>query len=141
MATLYLRVILYNPGKKPITVDILQGASYLMLDAPFVTLAPYIENNDGKVFSGPGVRAVADVLRGVRQKDFLAKLVIPAGGSRMLLNHPIPVRNLEKPVNGRSSFFRLRSTSKVYTASLALFAKKMLMVITMLQLYPNGKIY
>jgi hypothetical protein len=41
LATLYLRVILYNPGKKPITVDILQGASYLMLDGPFVTLAPY----------------------------------------------------------------------------------------------------
>lgn len=124
LQTLYLGVILYNPGKKPIRVDILQGASYLMVDAPFVTLAPYIENNDGKVFSGPGARAVADVLRGVRQKDFPAKLVIPAGGSRMLLNHPIPVRNLEKPVNGRSSFFRLRSSGKVYTASLAMFAKK-----------------
>jgi hypothetical protein len=49
LQTLYLVVILYNPAKKPITVDILQGASYLMVDAPFVTLAPfYIENNDGK---------------------------------------------------------------------------------------------
>ncbi len=134
MQTLYFGVILYNPGKKPITVDILQGASYLMLDAPFVTLAPSIENNDGKVFSGPGARAVADVLQRVGQKDFPAKLVIPAGGSRMLLNHPIPVRNLEKPVNGRSSFFRFRSSGKVYTASLALFAKKMLMVMTVLQL-------
>ncbi len=42
----------------------------------------------------------------------------------MLLNHPIPVRNLEKPVNGRSSFMRLRSSNKIYAASLAIFAKK-----------------
>jgi hypothetical protein len=60
----------------------------------------------------------------VRQADFPAKLVIPPGQSRMLLNHPIPVRNLERPVNGRSSFLRLRSSDKIYTASLAMFAKK-----------------
>ncbi|MFN6564818.1 MAG: DUF3370 domain-containing protein [Nostoc sp. ChiSLP01] len=124
LQTLYLGVIVHNPGKKPVTVDVLQAASYLMQDAPFVTLPPYIENNDGKAYSGPGARAVADVLRGVRQADFPAQLVIPPGQSRMLLNHPIPVRNLEKPVNGRSSFMRLRSTDSVYAASLAMFAKK-----------------
>ncbi|MFN6540230.1 MAG: DUF3370 domain-containing protein [Nostoc sp. EkiNYC01] len=124
LQTLYLGVIVHNPGKKPVTVDVLQAASYLMQDAPFVTLPPYIENNDGKAYSGPGARAVADVLRGVRQADFPAKLVIPPGQSRMLLNHPIPVRNLEKPVNGRSSFMRLRSSDRVYAASLAMFAKK-----------------
>lgn len=124
LQTLYLGVILYNPGKKSVTVDVLQAASYLMQNAPFVTLAPYIENNDGKAFSGPGNRAVSDVLRGIRQADFPAKLVIPPGGSRLLMNHAIPVRNLEKPVNGRSSFMRLRSNGRVYTASLAMFAKK-----------------
>jgi hypothetical protein len=124
LQTLYIGVILHNPSKKPVTVDVLQGASYLMQDAPFVTLAPYLENNDGKVYSGPGARAVSDVLRGIRQADFPAKLVIPPGGSRMLLNHPIPVRNLAKPVNGRSSFLRLRSNGKVYAASMAMFAKK-----------------
>jgi len=124
LQTLYLGVILHNPGNKPVTVDVLQAASYLMQDAPFVTLPPYLENNDGKAYSGPGDRAVGDVLRGIRQADFPAKLVIPAGQSRMLLNHPIPVRNLQKPVNGRSSFMRLRSSDKVYTASLAMFAKK-----------------
>ncbi|WP_420807048.1 DUF3370 family protein [Trichormus azollae] len=46
-----------------------------------------------KVFSDPVDRAVADVLRGVGQKDFPAKLVIPAEGSRMLLNHPILLVN------------------------------------------------
>ncbi|BAY76259.1 hypothetical protein NIES25_27080 [Nostoc linckia NIES-25] len=124
LQTLYLGVIVHNPGKKPVTVDVLQAASYLMQDAPFVTLPPYIENNDGKAYSGPGARAVADVLRGVRQADFPAQLVIPPGQSRMLLNHPIPVRNLEKPVNGRSSFMRLRSSDSIYAASLAMFAKK-----------------
>ncbi|WP_445635649.1 DUF3370 domain-containing protein [Nostoc sp. DSM 114161] len=124
LQTLYLGVMVHNPGKKPVTVDVLQAASYLMQDAPFVTLPPYIENNDGKAYSGPGARAVADVLRGVRQADFPAQLVIPPGQSRMLLNHPIPVRNLEKPVNGRSSFMRLRSSDSVYAASLAMFAKK-----------------
>jgi hypothetical protein len=124
LQTLYLGVILHNPGKKAVTVDVLQAASYLMQDAPFVTLAPYIENNDGKAYSGPGARAVSDVLRGVRQADFPAKLIIPPGQRRLLLNHAIPVKHLEKPVNGRSSFMRLRSNGKVYTASLAMFAKK-----------------
>ncbi|AFY36431.1 DUF3370 domain-containing protein [Calothrix sp. PCC 7507] len=124
LQTLYLGVIVSNPGKKPVTVDVLQAASYLMQDAPFVTLAPYIDNNDGKAYSGPGDRAVSDVLRGIRQADFPAKLVIPPGQSRLLLNHPIPVKNLEKPVNGRSSFMRLRSSDRVYAASLAMFAKK-----------------
>ncbi|MBE9008152.1 DUF3370 domain-containing protein [Fortiea sp. LEGE XX443] len=124
LQTLYIGVILHNPSKKTVTIDVLQGASYLMQDAPFVTLAPYRENNDGKVYSGPGARAVSDVLRGVRQADFPGKLVIPPGGRRMLLNHPIPVRNLERPVNGRSSFLRLRSNGKIYAASMAMFAKK-----------------
>lgn len=53
LQTLYLGVIVYNPSKKPVTVDVLQAASYLMQDAPFVTLPPYIENNDGKAYSGP----------------------------------------------------------------------------------------
>ncbi|MBW4559924.1 MAG: DUF3370 domain-containing protein [Mojavia pulchra JT2-VF2] len=124
LQTLYLGVILHNPGKKTVSVNILQAASCLMQDAPFTTLPSYVENNDGKAFSGPGDRAVSDVLRGIRQADFPAKLVIPPGQSRLLLNHPIPVKNLEKPVNGRSSFMRLRSSGKVYTASLAMFARK-----------------
>ncbi len=124
LQTLYIGIMLHNPSKKAVTVNTLQGASYLMTEAPFVTLPPYIENNDGKAFSGPGARAVADVLRGVRQPDFPAKLVIPPGKTRMLLNHPVPVRGLQKPVNGRSSFFRLESSGKIYIASLAMFAKK-----------------
>jgi hypothetical protein len=67
---------------------------------------------------------VHDVLQGKRQADFPAKLVIPPGQSRMLLNHPTPVRNLEKPINGRSALMRVNSSGKVYAASLTMFAKK-----------------
>jgi hypothetical protein len=122
--TLYIGVIISNPQNKPVTVEIPKAASYLMTEAPFVTLPAYQENSDGKTFSGPGARAVADVLRGVRQANFPVKLVIPAKKSRMLMNLPIPVRDLKEPVNGRSSFMHLNSSAKVYVASMAMFAKK-----------------
>jgi hypothetical protein len=58
----------------------------------------------------------------VRQKDFPSKIILKPGENRMLLNHPIPVKNLEKPVNGRSTFMRLKSSDKIYVASMAMFA-------------------
>lgn len=122
--TLHLGIIMNNPGKKPVTVEVLAAASYLLQDAPYVTLPAYLENNDGKVFSGPGDRAVSDVLRGVRQAGFPRKLVLAPGESKMLLNSPIPVRDLAKAVNGRSTLMQLNSSGKVYVASLAMFAKQ-----------------
>ena len=41
--TLYLGIIVNNPGKKPVTVDVLAAASYLLPEAPYVTLLSYIE--------------------------------------------------------------------------------------------------
>ncbi|BAU13119.1 hypothetical protein LEP3755_36560 [Leptolyngbya sp. NIES-3755] len=125
LRTLYIGVIANNPGKEPITIDILQGASYLSQpDAPFITLPSSVENDDGSNFSGPGSRAVGDVLRGLRQDIFPAQIVIPPGESRMLMNLPIPVKTLTPPLNGRSTLIRLRSTGKVYLASLGMFAKQ-----------------
>ncbi|MGF1603868.1 MAG: DUF3370 domain-containing protein [Thermosynechococcaceae cyanobacterium] len=124
LKTLYMGVILNNPSKQPITVDVLHAASYLSQpDAPFIKLPPVVENPDGKVYAGPGDRATDAVLRGQRQQDWPAQLTIPAGESRMLLNIPIPVRELEPPINGRSTLARLRSSGEVYAASLALFAR------------------
>lgn len=120
--TLYLGIIANNPGKKPVTINVLAAASYLLQDAPYVTLPAYLENNDGKVYSGPGARAVSDVLRGLRQAGFPQKLVLAPGESKMLLNAPIPVRDLAKAVNGRSTLMQLNSSGKVYIASLAMFA-------------------
>jgi hypothetical protein len=125
LQTLYLGVIVQNPGQQAVTIETLQAASYLMEpDAPFKNKPPLLENPKGEVFSGPGIRAVDNVLRGQRQKEFLAKIVIPPGEYRLLMNHPIPVKGLERPVNGRSTLMRLQSSGKVYVADLAMFAPK-----------------
>lgn len=122
--TLYLGIIGNNPGKKPVTIEVLAAASYLLQNAPYITLSPYLDNNDGKVYSGSGDRAVSDVLRGLRQAGFPQKLVLAPGESKMLMNAPIPVRDLAKAVNGRSTLMQLNSSGKVYIASLAMFAKQ-----------------
>lgn len=123
LRTLYLGILLHNPGRQPVTVDLLQAASYLSQpDAPFVDLPPSVDNPIGAIFAGPGSRATDDVLRGQRQSDFPAQLVIPPGESRLLLNLPIPVKTLDPPLNGRSTVMRLRSSGLVYAASLAKFA-------------------
>lgn len=123
LRTLYLGIILHNPGQKPVTVDILEAASYLSQpDAPFIPLPPLVDNPAGTVYAGPGSRVMSDILRGLRSADFPAQLVIPPQASRMLLNLGIPVKTLEPPLNGRSTLMRLRSDGAVYAASLARYA-------------------
>ncbi|MFH7029721.1 MAG: DUF3370 domain-containing protein [Heteroscytonema crispum UTEX LB 1556] len=120
---LYLGIMLHNPGKQPVTVNVLQGASYLSQpDAPFIELPSFSQNSLGTVFAGPGSRVTSDVLRRQRQNIFPAQIVIPPGESQMLLNAPIPVAGLTPPLNGRSTLLRLRSNGTVYAASLAMFA-------------------
>ncbi len=124
LRTLYLGVILHNPGQLPVTVNLLQGASYLSQpDAPFIELPAVVEATATPVYAGPGSRVAGEVLRGDRQTDLPPQLIIPAGESRMLLNLPIPVRPFTPPLNGRSTLIRLRSTGTVYAASLAMFAQ------------------
>ncbi|HEY9831379.1 MAG TPA: DUF3370 domain-containing protein [Stenomitos sp.] len=123
LRTLYLGVMVYNPGRRPVKVDILQAASYLSQpDAPFIELPSFVENPVGTVYAGPGSRVMNDILRGQRQVGFPSQLVIPPRQSRMLLNLPIPVRTLEPPLNGRSTLMRLHSGGSVYVASLARYA-------------------
>jgi hypothetical protein len=125
LQTLYIGAILYNPGKQPITVEILKAASYLMEpDAPFQQKPPLSENPQGEVYSGHGIRAVDNILRAIRQPNFPAQLVIKPGESKMLLNGAIPVRDLPKPINGRSTFISLNSSGQVYAATLAMYAKQ-----------------
>lgn len=123
LRTLYLGVILHNPGNQPVKVDVLQAASYLSQpDAPFGDLPPQVDNLWGKVFAGPGDRVMNDVLRSQRQSAFPAQLLILPRQSQMLLNLPIPVQSLDPPINGRSTFMRLRSNGIVYAASMAMYA-------------------
>ncbi len=123
LRTLYLGILVENPSDKTVTVNVLQGASYLSQpDAPFFDIDPFQDNPDGEVYAGPGSRAMSDVLRGRRQDLLPETVVIPAGESRMLFNLPIPVKTLEPPINGRSSLLRLYSDGPVKMASMALFA-------------------
>jgi Protein of unknown function (DUF3370) len=123
LRTLYLGVLVKNPGKRQVTIQILQGASYLSQpDAPFIELATQLDNATGNIYAGPGSRVMSDVLRGGRQSLFPAQITIPAGGSKLLMNLPIPVAGLTPPINGRSSYLRLTSSDPVYLASMALFA-------------------
>ncbi|MBD2450900.1 DUF3370 domain-containing protein [Nostoc sp. FACHB-152] len=124
LRSLYLGIILHNPTKRPVTVNVLQAASYLSQpDAPFIELPYLVEDPTGKVFAGPGDRVMSDILRGKRQATFPAKIVLAPKQSQMLLNLPIPVQGLTPPLNGRSTLMRLQSSGTVYAASLAMFAK------------------
>jgi hypothetical protein len=124
LRTLYMGVLVTNPSRRSITVKVLQGASYLSQpDAPFVALDPQLDNQNGNVYAGPGSRAMSDILRNRRQNIFPERITIPAGGSVMLMNLPIPVAGLTPPLNGRSSYARLQSSGPVYIASLAMFAR------------------
>lgn len=121
--TLFQGVLLYNPTYQPVTIDILQGASYLTRpDALFVTLPSYVDDPIGRVYAGPGSRAVSDVLRGRRQGTWPAVIVIPPRQSWMLMNLPIPVGTVTPASNGRTTLLRLRSSGPIYIASLAMFA-------------------
>lgn len=124
LRSLYLGIILHNPGSELVKINIWQAASYLSQpDAPFIQLPSFTQNLLGTIFAGPGDRVMSDVLRGRRQEIFPAQIEIPPGQSRMLLNLPIPVQGLTPPVNGRSTLIRLQSNGTVYAASLAMFAR------------------
>lgn len=115
---LYQGVIVYNPGSKSVTLDILQAVSYVTNpDAPFVDLPSYIDNASGTVYAGPGSRLMNDILRGIHQADFPSQIVIPPKQSQMLFSLPITLGNC------RSTFMRLRSSEPIYMASLAMYAR------------------
>lgn len=130
--TLYIGVLVHNPHNQAVTLHIPAAASFVLEpDAPFEEKPPMMDNSQGDVYSGPGIRAVDAVMRGTRQGGFPSQLEIPPGESRMLLNHPIAVKGLEPSVNGRSTFMRLNcirggsdpAPLDVYVASLAMYAK------------------
>lgn len=125
LTSMYVGVLVHNPSDRPIEIDVIEGASYLSQpDAPFVSLPAVVETPDGDVFAGPGSRAMSDVLRGRQRTDLPPTVQIGPGEDVMLLNAPIPVAELEPPLNGRSTLLRLRSDDTVYVASLAMYARR-----------------
>ena len=124
LQTLYIGILVYNPGDQPVTIGIPAAASYRLSDAPYQTQPSMLENPDGSVFSGPGIRAVDTVLRGQRTAEFPAQVVVPPKQYQMLMNGDIVTKGLTRTVNGRSTFMQLNSSDNIYVASLALFAPK-----------------
>lgn len=123
--TLYLGIIIQNPGREKVHVNVLAGASYLSQpDAPFIKLRTIESNPDGKIFSGPGDRVTDDLLREKRQTDLKKSFVLSPGQYAMVVNLPIPVKTLTPHLNGRSTLIHLKSNGKVYVASLAMLAPK-----------------
>ncbi|MBD2519013.1 DUF3370 family protein [Nostoc sp. FACHB-973] len=114
--TVYQGIIVHNPGNEPVTLQVLQAASYLTREAPFIALPDVVDNPQGTVYSGPGDRTMNDVLRGVRQGIFPEKLVIAPKETQILANLPIPVQ--APASNGRTTMMRLASSSPVYVANL-----------------------
>ncbi|MEM6254947.1 MAG: DUF3370 domain-containing protein [Cyanobacteria bacterium P01_D01_bin.156] len=121
LRSMYVAILVHNPGEETVTVNVLAGASYLSQpDAPFISLprtVPFFPNNP--IFAGPGSRAMGDLIQGQRQASLPSQLVVPPGTNALLLNAPIPVAEFDPPINGRSTLIELDSSGPVYLASLA----------------------
>ncbi|MGD1951184.1 MAG: DUF3370 domain-containing protein [Leptolyngbyaceae cyanobacterium] len=124
LSSMYVAILVHNPGVETVTVNVLAGASYLSQpDAPFISMpSAVLFSPRNPVFAGPGSRAMGDLIQGRRQEMIPSQLVIPPGDNALLLNAPIPVAEFVPPINGRSTLIELESIGPVYLASLAEFA-------------------
>lgn len=98
--TLFLGVLVYNPSDAPVKLQVLQGVSYLSQEAPFRELPASMLNPNGTIYAGPGSRTTADILRGATQPQWPEEIEIPPGHVHLLMNMPIPLRQLTVPING-----------------------------------------
>ncbi|MBT9313481.1 DUF3370 domain-containing protein [Leptothoe kymatousa] len=121
LSSMYVAILVHNPGTEAVTVDVLSGASYLSQpDAPFIQLPSAVAfSPDEPVFAGPGSRVMGDLIQGQRQEGLPSQLVVAPGANALLINVPIPVADLEPPINGRSTLMELDSSGPIYLASLA----------------------
>jgi Protein of unknown function (DUF3370) len=123
--SLFQGILIHNPNSQPVTIEVLQAASYLTRpDALFVELPTTLEDPIGNVYAGPGSRVVNDILRGRRQGSLPSFLMIPPGESRMLMNLPIPAGVVTPTSNGRSTLMRLQSSDEIHVANMAMFAPR-----------------
>ncbi|MEL6815239.1 MAG: DUF3370 domain-containing protein [Cyanobacteria bacterium J06598_3] len=145
--TVYEAIIVHNPGDRPVTLTIRDGASHISQESPWNEIASGSSNLYSTNFSGPGSRVMNDVLRGRRQASLPGQVTIEPKQNYLLLNAPIPLRRLnvatdgtlppgtaitpaptsassgEGPrLNGRSTLMRVNSSGPVYVASLAMHA-------------------
>lgn len=136
--TVYQGLIVHNPGNEAVTLEVLQAASYLSQEAPFINLPDMVDNPQGTVYAGPGSRTMNDVLRGVKQQIFPDKLVIKPGESQILANLPIGVQAPSS--NGRTVMMRLSSNKPIFMANLAKRSDRPPTIVEWLQLLDNGSL-
>ncbi|WP_225889376.1 DUF3370 domain-containing protein [Halomicronema hongdechloris] len=98
--SLFLGVLVHNPGQQPVKLEVLQGVSYLSQEAPFHDLPAYVANPNGNVYAGPGSRTMTDMLQDKPQEHWPDRITIPPGHVSLLMNVPIPLRRLTVPTNG-----------------------------------------
>lgn len=119
--TIYIGFLVQNPNEKPISLNISEAASNLIVATP----------NSKKQNPLHGSRASDAILRGVRQANFPAQLIIPPNEYRLIINQPIETKGLARALNGLSSHIRFNSLEKdtknpalIHFASLAMYGKK-----------------
>lgn len=118
--TLFIGVLLTNPGVKTAAVKVLECASYLSQpDAPFIKLESVVDNPDGKIFAGPGDRVTNELLRHESQE--LQTRKIKPNQTVLLKVFEIPVKGLEPQINGRSGLMRMYTSQPLCVATVATF--------------------
>ncbi len=125
LRTLYLGLLLQNPGTKPVTVSVKQACSILEKPhSPFKELPAFVENPDGGVYAGAGDRLTDLILRGRSLAVCPATITLPPGEYRMLFSLPVPIRQFPSPANCRSTLVKADATGNVYAACLAMRARR-----------------
>lgn len=122
---MYIGLLAFNRGDKPVTIKRLQGASYLAQpDAIFKPMDALVPNLEGKAFSGPGSRVATELMMGLSPLP-QEVYTIPPGGSAVLYNWHIPTTvEIPPPINGRSTLIKYQTDAPVYLAEMALYARK-----------------
>ena len=121
---LNLGLIVGNYGEKPVTVRVLNAASYSTRpDSPFIAVDSLVDNHEGKVFSGPGDRVTDVMLRDAKpDESWNTKTTVQPGEKVLLKNLVLNVRDFPTNVNGRSLLARLKSSGPVRLALVARFS-------------------
>ncbi len=120
---LYFGFLVGNTTEKPVKVEILSGASFVSQpDAPFVGLPPFQNNDEGKIFAGPGDRVTNELLREGKTPEWKSKITVPPGKTVLLKSLPLPVMFGTPHSNGRSVIARLKSNGPVHMALVSKYA-------------------
>jgi hypothetical protein len=122
--TMYVGLLLQNPGTKPVEVSLNQAASFLEYkEAQFRPLPDSVENPEGRIFAGAGDRVTDLILRGFSQIGWPSKLTLAPGEYRMVYVLPIPVGSPRPLSNTRCTLIKAHSSDNVYAACLAMKAR------------------